>query len=141
MLNLTYEFKLKPTAKQVAIFEDWLEQCRRVYNYALAERKDWFKSRSCQINACSIRSEYIIPADTPRPTYASQCNALTAYRKTSDALQSVQSQVLQQTLKRLEKALLVCGNKTTASLALKKQEICARLYSHNWGLTQFTIEQ
>ena len=33
MLNLTYEFKLKPTEKQVAIFEDWLEQCRRVYNY------------------------------------------------------------------------------------------------------------
>ncbi|MCC3406600.1 MAG: transposase [Microcoleus sp. PH2017_10_PVI_O_A] len=106
MLNLTYEYKLKPTAKQLAIFENWLEQCRRVYNYALAERKDWFKSRSCQVNACSIRSEYIIPADTPRPTYASQCNALTAYRKTSETLQSVQSQVLQQTLKRLEKAFV-----------------------------------
>lgn len=106
MLNLTYEYKLKPTAKQVAIFENWLELCRRVYNYALAERKDWFKSRSCQINACSIRSEYIVPADTTRPTYASQCNALTAYRKNSVALQSVQSQVLQQTLKRLEKAFV-----------------------------------
>ena len=77
MLNLTYEFKLKPTAAQVVIFEDWLEQCRRVYNYALAERKDWFKSRSCQINACSIRSEYIIPTDKSRPTYASQCKGLT----------------------------------------------------------------
>jgi putative transposase len=52
VLNLTYEFKLKPTVAQVTIFEDWLEQCRRVYNSALAERKDWFKSRSCQINAC-----------------------------------------------------------------------------------------
>ena len=54
MFNLTYEFKLKPTVAQVTIFEDWLEQCRRVYNWALAERKDWFKSRSCQINACSF---------------------------------------------------------------------------------------
>jgi putative transposase len=106
MLNLTYEYKLKPTAKQIALLENWLEQCRRVYNYALAERKDWFKSRSSRINACSIRSEYIIAADTPRPTYASQCNALTAYRKTSVALQFVQSQVLQQTLKRLEKAFV-----------------------------------
>ncbi|WP_248277939.1 helix-turn-helix domain-containing protein [Brasilonema sp. UFV-L1] len=48
MFSLTYEFKLKPTSKQAVIFTDWLEQCRRVYNYALAERKDWFKSRSCQ---------------------------------------------------------------------------------------------
>ncbi|WP_414589044.1 helix-turn-helix domain-containing protein [Scytonema sp. PCC 10023] len=97
MFSLTYEFKLKPTLEQAAIFTDWLEQCRQVYNYALAERKDWFKSRSCQINACSLRSEYIIPADTKRPTYANQCKALTAYRKTSPALQKVQSQVLQQT--------------------------------------------
>jgi len=106
VLNLTYEYKLKPTAKQIAMFENWLEQCRRVYNYALAERKHWFQSRSCQINACSIRSEFIIPAETKRPTYASQCSALTAYRKTSIVLKQVQSQVLQQTLKRLEKAFV-----------------------------------
>jgi len=82
VFNLTYEFKLKPTVAQVTIFEDWLEQCRRVYNWALAERKDWFKSRSCQINACSIRAEYIIPAARPRPTYASQCKSLTQARAT-----------------------------------------------------------
>ncbi|MGB8691633.1 MAG: transposase [Microcoleus sp.] len=106
MLNLTYEFKLKPTTAQVAIFEDWLEQCRRVYNYALAERKDWFKSRSCQINACSLRSEYIIPADKPRPTYASQCKGLTQSRATIPTLKAVQVHVLQQTLKRLERAFV-----------------------------------
>lgn len=106
MFSLTYEFKLKPTAEQTAIFTDWLEQSRRVYNYALAERKDWFRSRSCQINACSLRSEYIIPPGTKRPTYASQCKALTAYRKTSPNLQRVQSQVLQQTLRRLEQAFV-----------------------------------
>jgi transposase len=42
MFHLTYEFKLKPTTRQIEIFENWLEQCRRVYNYALAERKHWF---------------------------------------------------------------------------------------------------
>ncbi len=106
MFNLTYEFKLKPTTAQVAIFEDWLEQCRRVYNYALAERKDWLKSRSCQINACSLRSEYIIPADTKRPTYASQCQNLTTARKNIPVLRAVQVHVLQQTLKRLEQAFV-----------------------------------
>jgi len=34
VFHLTYEFKLKPTPAQIAILEDWLEQCRRVYNYA-----------------------------------------------------------------------------------------------------------
>ena len=106
MFNLTYEFKLRPATTQVAIFEEWLEQCRRVYNYALAERKDWFKSRSCQINACSLRSEYIISADKPRPTYASQCKSLTQARATIPALEAVQVHVLQQTLKRLERAFV-----------------------------------
>ncbi|MGJ5672157.1 MAG: RNA-guided endonuclease InsQ/TnpB family protein [Nostochopsis sp.] len=104
MFNLTYEFKLKPTQQQSNIFEDWLEVNRRVYNYALRERKDWYQSRSCQINACSLRSCYIIAADTPRPTYASQCKSLTEAKKTNPDLKTVQSQVLQQTLKRVEKA-------------------------------------
>jgi putative transposase len=106
VFSLTYEFKLKPTVEQVSTFETWIEQCRRVYNYALAERKAWYKSRSCQINACSLHSEYIIPADAPRPTYASQCKSLTAAKNTIPALKLVQSQVLQQTLKRLEQAFV-----------------------------------
>ena len=106
MFHLTYEFKLKPTTRQIEIFENWLEQCRRVYNYALAERKHWFGSRSCQINACSIRSEFIIGAETKRPTYASQCKSLTTARANIPALSAVQVHVLQQTLKRLEKAFV-----------------------------------
>jgi putative transposase len=104
MLTLTYEYKLKPNNREKAIFEDWLEINRKVYNYALSERKAWFKSRSCQINACSLHSEYIIPADTPRPTYSSQCKSLTNAKKQIIELGRVQSQVLQQTLRRLEQA-------------------------------------
>jgi putative transposase len=106
VFTLTYEYKLKPTSAQVAIFEEWLEQSRRVYNYALAERKDGFKSRSCHVNACSLHSEYIIPADTKRPTYASQCKGLTEARAKIPALNAVQVHVLQQTLKRLEQAFV-----------------------------------
>ncbi|MGB6301387.1 MAG: transposase [Rivularia sp. (in: cyanobacteria)] len=106
MFNLTYEFKLKPAKNQIDIFEDWLETHRRVYNYALAERKDWYKSRSCQIKACSLHSCYIIPADTPRPTYASQCKSLTAARKSNEFLGKINAQSLQQTLRRVEKAFV-----------------------------------
>ncbi|GAX44140.1 putative transposase IS605 family protein [Tolypothrix sp. NIES-4075] len=106
MLTLTYEYKIKPTNREKAIFEDWLEISRKVYNYALSERKAWFKSRSCQINACSLHSEYIIPADAPRPTYYHQSKSLTAAKKEIPELRRVQSQVLQQTLIRLEKAFV-----------------------------------
>jgi putative transposase len=122
MLNWTYEFKLRPKASQIAIFEDWLEECRQVYNYALAERKDWYKSRSCPINACSIKSEYIISADTPRPTYSQQCKSLTQARKKISQLANVQSQVLQQTLKRLETAFVSVWEKGHGFHRFKKPE-------------------
>jgi len=88
------------------MFEEWLETHRRVYNHALAERKDWYKSRSCQVNACSLHSCYIIPAEAPRPTFASQCKSLTAARKENEYLKRVNAQSLQQTLRRLEKAFV-----------------------------------
>jgi putative transposase len=121
VFNLTYEFKLKPTQNQITIFEDWLETHRRVYNYALAERKDWYKSRSCQVNACSLRSCYIIPADIPRPTFASQCKSLTAARQESEYLQRVNAQSLQQTLRRLEKAFVSMWEQNHGFPRFKKQ--------------------
>jgi len=104
VFTLVYEFKLKPTNAQIATFEEWLEQCRKVYNYALCERKHWVNSRKCPVNACSIKSEYIIPANQPAPTYNSQCENLTQAKKNIPALKQVHSQVLQKTLKRLQLA-------------------------------------
>jgi putative transposase len=106
MINLTYEFKLIPTQEHIATFEHYLKVCRKVWNYALKERKDWFQSRSCPINVCSIQSEYIIPANAPRPTYHSQSNSLTKAKKQFPELRTVHSQVLQQTLRTLETAFL-----------------------------------
>jgi len=106
VFNLTWGFKLKPTATQIAVFEDSLEQYPKVYNSALKECKDWYNSRKCQINSCSKSSEYIIPADGPLPTYSSQCKALTTYRKTSPALLRVNAALLQQPRLRLEKSFV-----------------------------------
>lgn len=106
MLTRTYEFKLKPTIEQAFIFESWLVACRKVYNYALAERKTWVNSRRCEVNVCSIQQEYIIPADTKRPTYLTQCKSLTQARKDFKELGNVHVHVLQHTLKRLENAFV-----------------------------------
>ncbi|MDB9445246.1 RNA-guided endonuclease InsQ/TnpB family protein, partial [Anabaena sp. CS-542/02] len=121
VFNLTYEFKLKPTQKQIAIFEEWLETHRRVYNHALGQRKDWYRSRSCQANACSLRSCYIIPPDAPRPTFASQCKSLTVARQENEYLKRVNAQSLQQTLRRLEKAFVSMWEQNHGFPRFKKQ--------------------
>lgn len=106
MITLTYEFKLETTPEVASSFDEWLEICRKVWNYALRERKDWVNSRKCDINSCSLVQEYIIPTDAKRPTYASQCKALTAAKKEYPDLKIPQSQVLQQVLRNLEAAFV-----------------------------------
>jgi putative transposase len=44
VLNLTYEFKAIPTIEQVQLIEHTLTVCRKVWNFALRERKDWLNS-------------------------------------------------------------------------------------------------
>lgn len=104
MLTLTYEYKLIPTQAQIDEMEHILEICASVWNYALRERKDWMASRKCPVNACSMRGEYIMSVDAPYPGYAEQCKALTEAKKTNERLSSVNAQVLQQVLKKLDKA-------------------------------------
>ncbi len=104
MVSMTYTYRIHPDIDQEGKMLDWLEQCRRVYNYALRQRKDWINSRKCRIDACSLRQEYIIPADVPYPDYYKQQNALTEAKKNRTEFKAVHSQVLQDALKRLDKA-------------------------------------
>ncbi|MDP8964295.1 MAG: helix-turn-helix domain-containing protein, partial [Cyanobacteriota bacterium] len=104
MLTLTYGYKINPTPDQTAIIDQTLEVCRQVWNYALRERKDWINSRKCRVDACSIHSEYIIPADAHYPDKSFQEKALTVAKKTSEELRSVNAQVLQQVLRKLDTA-------------------------------------
>lgn len=104
MLTLTYAYKINPTPDQVAVIEQTLDLCRQVWNYALRERKDWMDSRKCRVDACSIQKEYIIPVDTPYPTKGFQEKALTVAKKTNEELKSINAQVLQQVLRKLDTA-------------------------------------
>lgn len=104
MLTLTCQYKLIPTKEQIDEINHVLDVCTSVWNYALRERKDWIASRKCPVNACSLRGEYIMSVDAPYPGYAEQCKALTEAKKTNERLSSVNAQVLQQVLKKLDKA-------------------------------------
>jgi putative transposase len=104
MLTLTCEYKLIPDKQQIEVIENTLDVCRSVWNYALRERKDWLNSRKSPVNACSLDSEYIIPAEIPYPNYHNQSKALTEAKKTNDRLKSVNAQVLQQVLRTLDRA-------------------------------------
>ncbi len=104
MLTMTYEYKLQPTTEQIATIEQTLDVCRLVWNFALRQRKDWCGSRKSPVNACSIHSEYIISADEPFPNYHKQAKQLTNAKKIYPSLKLVHSQVLQQTLRTLDRA-------------------------------------
>ncbi len=106
MLNLSYEYKLKPTDEQISEIERTLIICRKVWNYALRERKDWINSRKCPINACSIVSEYVISVDAPYPNYYVQAAGLTIAKEFFPELKTVNAQMLQQVLRKLETAFI-----------------------------------
>ncbi|NJM88235.1 MAG: helix-turn-helix domain-containing protein, partial [Hydrococcus sp. RU_2_2] len=69
MLTCNYQFKLKPTKRQIVEIEKYLTAGRKLWNYALAERKDWINSHQNNLDRCSLEKEYIIPVDTPYPNY------------------------------------------------------------------------
>jgi len=104
MLSLNYQYKLKVNKQQASTIDEWLDVCKSVYNFALRERKDWVNSSKCPIDRCSIQQEYILPPDSPRPTYANQCKSLGQAKKKFPRLKIPQSQVIQQTLKVLDEA-------------------------------------
>ena len=104
MITFTYQYKIKPTQRQIRQIQQYLDVCRSVYNYAHAERRAWLESRKSLVDRCSIQSEYIIHADTPFPSYNRQAKVLTEAKKKLPQLKSVNAQCLQQVLKRLDKA-------------------------------------
>ena len=103
MLNLTYNYKLQPTDKQIEQIEHNLSVCKSVWNHALYVRKLWYNSRSCKINQCSLFHEYIVePFDYPN--YHTQSAELTSAKKTNTFLKSGNAQAMQQTLRKLDRA-------------------------------------
>lgn len=84
--RITYKFKLYPTKQQISLFEQTLGLCQELYNAALQERRDAWR-----INRESI-------------TFPTQSAQLPDIKEARPELNDVYSQVLQDTLRRTDKA-------------------------------------
>lgn len=87
-MQRTYRYRIYPTAKQEEELTNWLDTCRWLYNHSLEERKIAYDYAKARLN------------------YYDQANALKIAKQSSDMgwLKQVHSQVLQDVLKRLDKA-------------------------------------
>lgn len=102
-MKITYQYRLRPTKLQVTQLEEWLETCRRTYNRMLGERFDWWENNRCPIDRCSVVSCGIAPPKD-KPNYYSQQNSLVGLKIKHPKIGLVQSQVLQNVVKRVDLA-------------------------------------
>ena len=82
----TYQYRIYPTTKQRKTFEAILEACQTLYNQALAMRKQAYEKHGESLS------------------YKIQANYLTPLRQESHFWSSIHIDVLQDTLRRLDKA-------------------------------------
>ncbi|MEH2309781.1 RNA-guided endonuclease InsQ/TnpB family protein [Nostoc sp.] len=101
---MNYRYRIYPNLTQTQSLLEWIDVCRVAYNYGLREIKDWYNSRKCLVDRCSISHEYIMATDAPFPSEVLQLNALPSAKKVFPRLGEVPSQVLQQSLKQLHRA-------------------------------------
>jgi putative transposase len=85
-MNRTFLYRLYPTKKQQTLLKAWLVLCWEVYNAALQERRDAYRAAGVSIS------------------YAHQCAELPACKEVRPELTEVNSQVLQDVLKRVDRA-------------------------------------
>jgi putative transposase len=103
-MKLTHIYKIKPSAEQVAIMEDWLEMLRRHFNYALGQRFDWLRRSRCPIDRCSLVSEPIGDIPDKFPSYNVQAGELKQTKELFPPYKGIHAEVQQQNLKRLDRA-------------------------------------
>lgn len=82
----SYKFRLFPSKSQVTKLETTLELCRELYNAALSERREAWQRQKKSI------------------TYLDQQNALPEIKAIREDVAEIHSQVLQDVLRRLDKA-------------------------------------
>lgn len=61
-MKLNYRYKLRPTKEQNATMIEWLNLCRRQYNYRLAQRFQWWEATRTPINSCPLNVA-VVPVD------------------------------------------------------------------------------
>ena len=112
-MRITHQYRLRPTKAQVIQLEEWLETCRRTYNRMLGERFDWWENNRCAVDKCSLIFCGIAPLKD-KPNYYLQQNSLVSLKAKYPDIKLVQSQVLQNVVKRVDLAYerFVAGDST-----------------------------
>jgi putative transposase len=100
-MRIAYQYRLKPTKKQVAQLENWLDCLRRQYNYRLAERFSWWEQNRCDVNACPLVCH--LPELRDNPDYYSQKRDLVNSKKLFPEYVDIHSQVLQDCIARVKR--------------------------------------
>ena len=85
-MRLTYRYRLYPTKAQEARLNEWLESIRLLYNFALAERRDTYREKKRSVSVYE------------------QKRALPSLKRRFSRYASINAQVLQDAIFRLDKA-------------------------------------
>ncbi|NEO70921.1 transposase [Moorena sp. SIO3H5] len=101
-MRSAYQYRLRLTKSQEAQIERWLDMLRHQYNYLLADRFDWYEQNRCSINSCPLVC--YLPNLRNNPDYFSQKKTLPQIKKDRPWYCEVQSQVLQDCVKRVDLA-------------------------------------
>jgi putative transposase len=86
-MNKTFQYRLYPTHKQETLLKAWLVRCCEVYNAALQERRDAYRMTGVSLS------------------YSHQCAELPNCKEVRPELTEMNSQVLQDVLKRVDRAI------------------------------------
>jgi putative transposase len=101
-MRIAYQYRLRPTSQQIDTFEQWLELCRRQYNYRLAERFNWWEQNRCDADRCSLEVAKL-PQLKDKPSYYSQKRDLTNTKALFSEYKDIPSHTLQDVIARVEK--------------------------------------
>ncbi|NEO82592.1 transposase, partial [Moorena sp. SIO4G3] len=101
-MRAAYQYRLRLTKSQETEVERWLDMLRCQYNYLLADRFNWYEQNRCSINSCPLVC--YLPDLRNNPDYFSQKKTLPQLKKDRPWYGVVQSQVLQDCVKRVDLA-------------------------------------
>ncbi len=99
-MRTAYQYKLRPTKKQVIELDRWLSMLCAQYNYLLADRFNWWEQNRSSVNACPLVCH--LPELRDNPDYYSQKKTLPELKKTHPWYSEIYSQVLQDVVKRVK---------------------------------------
>ena len=61
-MRVCHKYRLNLLSHQRRTLDEWIELCRRQYNFRLSQRFAWFEATRTPVNACPLNS-FIVPVD------------------------------------------------------------------------------